>query len=153
MGWQEYWRSRSFSDLGLRSLIFQNSSLFFSETSGLFETKFHLKAHRRKEMKIYSNTFGHMTKMTAMPMYAKTLQKSSSPEPPARLPWNLVCSIGDSGPSQFVQMMTLGWPWPIFFIPRSNLVTKAFQWGKSEKCGFYFKLSQSVSSKLVDAVM
>ena len=35
----------------------------------------------------------------------KTLQKSSSPEPLDRFPRNLVCSIGDSCPSLFVQMM------------------------------------------------
>ena len=35
----------------------------------------------------------------------KTLQKSS-PEPAGRFPRNLVCSIRDSSPSQFVQMMT-----------------------------------------------
>ena len=28
-------------------------------------------------------------------------------------PWNLVCSIGCSSTTKFVQMMTLGWPWPI----------------------------------------
>ena len=32
-----------------------------------------------------------------------------------RFPQNLVCSIGDSCPSWFVQMMTLGWPWPILW--------------------------------------
>ena len=30
-----------------------------------------------------------------------------------RWPWNLVCSIGCSSSTKFVQMMTLGWPWPI----------------------------------------
>ena len=60
-------------DLGLRSLRFQNSNLFFSETSGLFETKFHMKAHGRKKMKIYklSHKFGHMTKMATMTIYGK----------------------------------------------------------------------------------
>ena len=35
-----------------------------------------------------------MTKMVAMPIYGKNLQKSSSPEPIDGWPWNLVCSIG-----------------------------------------------------------
>ena len=30
-----------------------------------------------------------------------------------RWPWNLVCSIRCSSTTKFVQMMTLGWPWPI----------------------------------------
>ena len=42
----------------------------------------------------------------------KTLKKSSSPEPEGRWPWDLVCSIGVVGPTKFVQMMILGWPWP-----------------------------------------
>ena len=36
----------------------------------------------------------------------KTLQKSSSLEPVERFPRNLLCSIGESSPSLFVQMMT-----------------------------------------------
>ena len=32
-------------------------------------------------MKIYTNELGHMTSMAAMPIYDKTLKKSSSPEP------------------------------------------------------------------------
>ena len=53
-------------DLGLRLLRFQNSNLFFSETYGLSETKFHMKAHWTKEMNIYYHKFDHMTKMAAM---------------------------------------------------------------------------------------
>ena len=45
------------------------------------------------------------------PYMEKTLQKSSSPEPEGRWPRDLVCSIGDMGPTKFVQMMILGWPW------------------------------------------
>ena len=30
-----------------------------------------------------------------------------------RWPWNLVCIIGCSSTTKFVQMMTLDWPWPI----------------------------------------
>ena len=52
-----------------------------------------------------------MTKMAARPILymVKTFQKSSSPEPVGRFPRNLVCSIGDSSPSKFAQMMTIGW--------------------------------------------
>ena len=46
------------------------------------------------------------------PYMVKTLKKSSSPEPEGRWPWDLVCSIGVVGPTKFVQIMILGWPWP-----------------------------------------
>ena len=46
------------------------------------------------------------------PYMVKTLKKSSSPEPEGRWPWDLVCSIRVVGPTKFVQMMILGWPWP-----------------------------------------
>ena len=32
-------------------------------------------------MKIYTNEFGHMTNMVAMPIYDKNITKSSAPEP------------------------------------------------------------------------
>ena len=66
----EYQRSRSFFDLGQRSLRFQSENLFFTETVGQFGTKAHMKALGRMGMKIY-----------AMPIYGKNLKKSSSPEP------------------------------------------------------------------------
>ena len=53
-----------------------------------------------------------MTKMAATPIYGKNLLKSSSQESEGQRPWDLVCSIGDVGPTKFVQMMILGWPWP-----------------------------------------
>ena len=62
--------------------------------------------------KIYTKFFGHMTKMADTPIYGKKLLKISSPEPEGQWPWDLVCSIGDVGPTNFVQMMILGWPWP-----------------------------------------
>ena len=65
------------------------------------------------ETKVCSNGPGHMTKMASMPIYCKNLKKSSSPEPKAQWPWNLVCSIGCSSTTKFVQIMALGWPWPI----------------------------------------
>ena len=43
------------------------------------------------------------------------VKKSSSPEPKARWPWNLLCSIRCSSTTKFIQMMTLGWPWPILW--------------------------------------
>ena len=51
--------------------------------------------------------------MAAMPIYDNNLKKKSSPAANSRWPWKLVCSIGYSNTTKFVQMMTLGWPWPI----------------------------------------
>ena len=70
-----------------------------------------------------------MTKMAAKPVYGRMLQKSSSPEQVDWLPWNLVCSILDSSPSKFVQMMTLDWLWP--FIWQYNFLCK------TENSGFF----------------
>ena len=43
----------------------------------------------------------------------KKPKKSASLELKRRWSWNLVCSIRRSSTTKFVQMMTLGWPWPI----------------------------------------
>ena len=77
----EYQKSRSFFDLGQRSLKFQSLNLFFSKTVGRVETKIHMKALEKIRMKIYINELGHMTDMAAMFIYGKNLKKSSSQEP------------------------------------------------------------------------
>ena len=86
-------------------------------------------------MKVYSNCPGHMTKMTTMPIYGKNLKKSSSPEPKSQWPWNLVCSIRCSSTTKFVQMMTLGWPWPILW--RGQIWFLMILYGKKVKNGFF----------------
>ena len=45
------------------------------------EAKFHMGSQWDRGTKICSNGPGHMTKMAAMPVYGKSLKKSSSPEP------------------------------------------------------------------------
>ena len=42
----------------------------------------------------------------------------------------LVCSIGDSGATRFVKMITLGWPWPVLLHQRSMVDFKIIwqQW-------------------------
>ena len=47
------------------------------------------------------------------PYMVKFFKKSISPEPKGRWPWKLVCSIGCLRTNKFIQMMTLGWFWPI----------------------------------------
>ena len=66
-------------------------------------------------MKIYTNELGHITNMATTPIYGKTLKKSSSPEPIDWGPWNLVCNIVYASTTKIVQIMSLGWPWPILW--------------------------------------
>ena len=75
---------------------FQTSS---PETAWPIKAKFYVEPPWEGGTKVYINGPGHMTKMAAMPIYCKTLQKSSSQEPAGRFSRNLVCSIGDSCPS------------------------------------------------------
>ena len=78
----EYQRSRLFFDLGRRSLSDQNYNLFFSDTVGSFETKFHMKVYWTMGMIIYTNDLSHTTNVAAMLIYSKkNNNKSSSPEP------------------------------------------------------------------------
>ena len=58
-------------------------------------------------MEIYTNEFGHVIKMVAMPIYGKNLKKSSPPEPMDRWPCNLECSIGYPSTTKIIQMMTV----------------------------------------------
>ena len=63
-----------------------------------------------KGTQTYGNNWGHMTKMSAMPIYGKNLYKSSSSDLNGQYHWNFVYSIGHSSTTKFVQMMTQGWP-------------------------------------------
>ena len=67
----EYWRSRSYLDLGPRSCTYKHSNLTFSETTLPTWTKFFMKAFRYKKMKIWWHDAGPMTKMAAMPIYGR----------------------------------------------------------------------------------
>ena len=109
----EYQRSGSVIDVHPRSLRFTFSNFFSLETFRPIEAKFHVQPPWDRWMKVCSNGLCHLTSMAAMPIYGKNLQKSSSLEPKSQWPWRLVCSIGYSSTSKFVQMMTLSWPWPI----------------------------------------
>ena len=55
--------------------------------------------------KIYTNCTGDMTKMATTPIYGKNPLNIFSLEPKFQCPWDLVCSIGDVGPTRFAQMM------------------------------------------------
>ena len=65
----------------------------------------------------------------------KTLKKSSSPEPIDWWPWNLVCSIVYASTTKVLQIMTLGWPWPILLNLKFGHI--GFCMGKSENYLFF----------------
>ena len=71
MNLYKYQRSRSFIDLGPRSLRINNLFMFSLETAKPIETKFYLYPPWDEEMKLCSNGLGHMTNMAAMPIYGK----------------------------------------------------------------------------------
>ena len=56
-----------------RSLILESIylNIVFSQTIGPIELKLNVKTPYDKLAKIYAKYFGHMTKMTAMPIYGK----------------------------------------------------------------------------------
>ena len=80
MNLYEYQRSRSFIDLGPRSLSFNICKLLFLRNSQI-EAKFHVEPPWDGGRKICSNGSGQMTNMAAMSINGKNLKKSSSLEP------------------------------------------------------------------------
>ena len=60
--------------------IHENQNWLFSESSRPFSAKFCMPAFSYEENKIKLHDVGHMTKMTAMPIYVMNLSKYS-PEP------------------------------------------------------------------------
>ena len=108
--------SLTFCPRSLRLNIFK---LLFLKNTRPLEAKFHMGPPWDVGMKICSNVPGHMTKMASRPIYGKNLKKPPSSERSGRWPWNLVCSIGYSSTTIFIQMMTLGWL--TIFMTWSNL--------------------------------
>ena len=86
------------------------SNFFSWKTVVPIEAKFHVELKRDRGTKVCSNGLGHMTKVAAMSTYGKNMKHSSSLEPKSRWPWKL-----HAASSAQVQMITLGWPWPILW--------------------------------------
>ena len=126
------------------------SNSFSLETARLIEATFHTEPPWDWGTKIYINGPGHMTNMTAMPINDKNLKKSFSLEPKGWWLWNLVCSIGYLRTTKFIQMMTLGWPWPI--LRQGQIWSLIFLYGKKINQWIFQKLLYSMISKLVDSV-
>ena len=90
-----------------------------------------------RERKFAQMVLCHMIKMAAMPIYDKILKQSSSPEPKGWWPWILICIIGCSSTTEFAQMMTLGWPWPI--LRQGQIWPLMLLYGKKGKTMFCFR--------------
>ena len=118
------------------------SNMFSLEATRPVEATFYVDALWVGGTKAPSNGHGHMTKMASMPIYSKNLKKSSSPEPKGWWPWNLVCSIGYSSTTKFLQMMTLGWPWPILW--QGQIWSLMLLYGKKVKQWIFQKLLSSM---------
>ena len=117
------------------SLIISN--IFFSKTACPIKAKFYVEPPKVRGTKVCSRHLGHMTKTAAMPIYGKNPSKSSSPEPAGRFSRNLVCNIGDSSPSKFVQMMT--WSDLDLFYGKVKFGNLGFSVGKRENSAFFRK--------------
>ena len=83
-----------------------HQNIVSSETTRPFELKFHMKTPYDRLAKIYTNCTGHMTKMATTPIYGKNRLNVFFSG--TKRPWDLVCSIGDVGPTRFAQMINLG---------------------------------------------
>ena len=105
------------------------------------EAKFHMESPWDGGTKVCSNGPGHMTKMAAMPIGGKNFKKSF-PEQIGRWPWNLVCSIRCLSTTKFVQMMTLGCPWPI--LRQGQIWSLMLLYGKKVKQWIFQKLLSSM---------
>ena len=126
------------------------SNFFFLETAGLIETTFYVALRWDGGTKVCSNDPGHITKMATMPIHGKNLKKSSSLEPKGWWPWNLVCSIGYSSTTKFIQMTTMGWPWPI--LQQDQIWSLLFLHGKKGKTMDFSETIVVYDIKLVDTV-
>ena len=124
-----------------RSLRF-NFKLLFLNNHLPIEAIFNMEPPRVEGTKACSNGQCHMTMVAAMLIYGKNLLKSSSLEPKGWWPWNLVCSIRYSRTSNFVQMMTLHWPWPIVW--QGQIWSPMLLYGEKLKQWIFQKLLKSM---------
>ena len=74
MAINKFQRSRLIFDLSVKPLLLESHQYVktvFSETIGSIELKFYMETPYNKLTKIYTNCFGHLTKMADMPIYGK----------------------------------------------------------------------------------
>ena len=88
------------------------SNFFFLETAWLIEAKFYVKPPWDGRMKVGTTGPSHMTKMAVMSINGKNLKKIFS-RTKKTITFKLGLQHWVLEYYQIVQMMTLGWPWPI----------------------------------------
>ena len=109
------------------------SNIFSSETTGPIEARFHMEPPWDEGTKVCSNSLGHMTKMTVMPIYSKNLQKiffSGTKRP-------MTLKLGMQ--HQVLPSLFKWWPCvdlDLYLTARSNLVPYAFVWEKGKTMDF-----------------
>ena len=110
-----------------------SSNIFSSETTKPIKVKIQMEPPWDGGTKGCSNGPGLMTKMVAMPIYCKNIKNLLLWNQKRRWSLNLECSIGCSSTTKFVQMMTLGCPWPIL---RQGQIWSLI-WGKGKTLDFF----------------
>ena len=109
-----------------------SSNIFSSETSGPVKASMSFR-----EKKFVQMIHVLRPRWPPCPYMVKTLPKSSSPKPASRWPLNWVYSIKDLGPTHFVQMMILGWPWPT--LQQGQLCSLTLLYGNCLNTRFYIE--------------
>ena len=118
----KFWRPRSFSDSGQRSLVCLLSTFskgFSSETTEHISVKIHMQhpgkvgCGRGGEEREREYLFPcHITKVAAMPRYVKNLKTSL--ELLGGLPWNSLYSNCESSIKMYIYKIILVWAWLLF---------------------------------------
>ena len=111
------------------------ANFFSSEKAKPIEAKFHVDPPWDAGEKICSNGPGTWPIWLPCLYMVKTFKKLASLEPKSRLPSNLVCSIRCSSTTKFIQLMTLGWHWPILQQGQIWSPMYAFVWEKTKGQG------------------
>ena len=120
----EYQRSRSFIDLGPRSLRFNIFKLLFLRNLDADWSQISCGASVGSGNESLFKWSRSHDQDGRHAIYGKNMKNSSSLEPKSRWPWTFICSIGYSSTTKFVHMMALGWPWHSqlcsYYLSRSN---------------------------------
>ena len=111
----------------------QGHSFFFLETACPIEAKLYVEPPWDGGTKVWSNGVGHMTKMAAMPIYDKNIKKNifSGTKRSINLKVGMQHWVLEYSTTKFVQMMTLGWPWPNLW--QGQIWSLALLYGKKVK--------------------
>ena len=133
--------SRSFIDLCPRSLRFNIFKLLFLKKSlGCLKPNFIWSLHGMLGWKYVQMFRVTCPKWCPGPYMIKTFKNHlRNQEALNRWPWNLVYSIGYLGTTKFVQMMTLGWPWPFLWQGQICFLMLLHGWKLIQHIVMYFQ--------------